>query len=239
MEVWNEVIKGWPAYGGIFLLMFSSFVIGYSSAWSYQKKKYTDMLRSLSKPKEKPVAKKMSQPKATNVEKPVAAKTEDKKVQTAKRDEKDIEVIFTEIKPKIIEVVKETQKDLAPKPVAEKNEAEVQEQEAPRSKTESEVAGDARATYLNYTRKKPELNFDSIGTADADSKEDLTKINGIGPYIEQKLNKIGIYNYEQISNLEEQDIRVLTELIDFFPGRIERDDWVGQSKLLNRQKQRS
>ena len=106
MEVWNEVIKGWPAYGGIFLLMFSSFVIGYSSAWSYQKKKYTDMLRSLSKPKEKPVAKKMSQPKATNVEKPVAAKTEDKKVQTAKRDEKDIEVIFTEIKPKIIAVLR-------------------------------------------------------------------------------------------------------------------------------------
>lgn len=234
MEVWNEVIKGWPAYAGIFLLMFSSFVIGYSSAWSYQKKKYTDMLRSLSKPKEKPVARKQV------ITKPAQSKTTiQSKAQAAKRDEKDIDVIFTEIKPKIIEVVKETQKDLIPEQVSEKQKPTETQEDQGQSKTQSEVAGEARATYLNYTRKKPELNFDNIGKADIESKEDLALINGIGPYIEQKLNKIGIFNYEQISRLEEQDIRVLTELIDFFPGRIQRDDWVGQSKLLNRQKQRS
>lgn len=226
MEVWNEVIKGWPAYAGIFLLMFSSFVIGYSSAWSYQKKKYTDMLRSLSKPKTKMTSKKISKPLA-------------KKVEAPKRNEKDIDVIFTEIKPKIIEVVKETQQDIKQKPAIAVKKEESPKPEETRSKSDSEVADTARATYLNYTRKKPELNFDSIGHADQSSKEDLTKINGIGPYIEQKLNKIGLFNYEQLSNLQEQDIRVLTELIDFFPGRIERDDWVGQSKLLNRQKQRS
>ena len=60
----------------------------------------------------------------------------------------------------------------------------------------------------------------------------MTKINGIGPYIEQKLNEIDIYTYRQISNLKEADIRTVTELIDFFPGRIERDDWVGQAAAL-------
>ena len=56
--------------------------------------------------------------------------------------------------------------------------------------------------------------------------------NGIGPYIEQRLNEIGIYNYDQISRFKEEDIRVLTELIDFFPGRIERDNWIAQAASL-------
>jgi len=206
--------------------MFTSFVIGYSSAWSYQKKKYTDMLRTLSKPK-KNVAPKKKPQVAVKKTKPIA------------KDEKDIEVIFTEIKPKIIEVVKETQQDLKPKKVAKKELPAEPKPVQPKTKSDAQVADNARATYLNYTRKKPELNFETIGLADEKSKEDLTKINGIGPYIEQKLNKIGLFNYDQISRLQEQDIRVLTELIDFFPGRIERDDWVGQSQLLNRQKQRS
>ena len=57
-------------------------------------------------------------------------------------------------------------------------------------------------------------------------------IKGVGPYIELKLNEIGIYNYDQISRLKESDIRIITDLIDFFPGRIERDNWVGQAEAL-------
>lgn len=229
MEVWNEVINGWQAYAGIFFLMFTSFMIGYSSAWSFQKNKYSKLLKNLSK------STKAEMPKKA-FKKPVKQEQEP----AAKKDEKDIDVIFTEIKPKIIEVVKEAQEEIKPEPPVVVGEIPVPEiKEEPSLKTEQEVAGSARAAYLNYTKKKPELNFDHIGIANASSKEDLTRINGIGPYIEQKLNAIGIFNYEQISRLEEADIRVLTELIDFFPGRIERDDWVGQSKLLNRQKQRS
>lgn len=65
-------------------------------------------------------------------------------------------------------------------------------------------------------------------------KDDLQKINGIGPAIEKKLNGIGIYNYNQISKFKSDDIIKITEQIKFFPGRIERDDWVGQAiKLLD------
>ncbi|MBT4473007.1 MAG: hypothetical protein HOC64_05295 [Bacteroidetes bacterium] len=60
----------------------------------------------------------------------------------------------------------------------------------------------------------------------------LTQINGIGPYIEQRLNEIGIYNYSQISRLQLRDIVIITSLIDFFPGRIERDNWVEQANEL-------
>ena len=57
-------------------------------------------------------------------------------------------------------------------------------------------------------------------------------IHGIGPYIEERLNEIGIYDFEQISRLSIQDIRVLTDLIDFFPGRIEQDNWMAQAIAL-------
>ncbi len=76
------------------------------------------------------------------------------------------------------------------------------------------------------------LNFDSFGYAREIDKDDLTKIEGIGPFVEEKLNKLGIYTYDQISKFNARDIKAVTHFIEYFPGRIERDDWVGQSKVL-------
>ncbi len=70
----------------------------------------------------------------------------------------------------------------------------------------------------------------------AETKDDLTKIEGIGPFLEKKLNEIGVYNYEQISQWDAADINQITEQIAYFPGRIERDDWVGQAIKLMRLK---
>lgn len=82
------------------------------------------------------------------------------------------------------------------------------------------------------------LNFSRIGIGKEENKNNLQLIKGIGGSIEEKLNSIGIFNFEQISNFNNTDIDKITELIKFFPGRIERDDWVGQSKeLLNKNKQ--
>ena len=100
------------------------------------------------------------------------------------------------------------------------------------AKPREEVAAKARTSYLNYTRQKPQLDFSRIGESSAARKQDLTLIRGIGPYIEQRLNEIGIYDYEQISRLSVKDIRVLTDLIDFFPGRIEEDNWMAQATTL-------
>lgn len=63
-------------------------------------------------------------------------------------------------------------------------------------------------------------------------KDDLTLINGVGPFLEKKLNNIGICTYEQISKMDAETIEEVTEAIEFFPGRIEKDDWVGQANRL-------
>lgn len=85
---------------------------------------------------------------------------------------------------------------------------------------------------LKIILDKPALNFDSFGTATEADKDDLKLISGVGPFIEKKLNNIEIYTFSQISKFTKQDIEDVTELIKFFPGRIERDDWVKQAKKL-------
>ncbi|WP_372744574.1 helix-hairpin-helix domain-containing protein [Lutibacter sp.] len=92
-----------------------------------------------------------------------------------------------------------------------------------------------KETVQTVFENNPESsNFETIENASSKDKDDLTKIKGIGSSIEKKLNAIGIYNYQQITNLTSKDILQITELIKFFPGRIERDDWVGQAyKLMN------
>ncbi len=78
----------------------------------------------------------------------------------------------------------------------------------------------------------------AIPLATTDQKNDLTEIKGIGSFLEKKLNGLGIYSYEQISRLDGNLIEKLTTAIEFFPGRIERDDWVGQAKRLLKPKAR-
>lgn len=63
-------------------------------------------------------------------------------------------------------------------------------------------------------------------------RDDLTLIDNIGPFLQQKLNEADIYRYEQISGWSEADIITYTELIGYIPGIIQRDDWVGQAKGL-------
>lgn len=66
--------------------------------------------------------------------------------------------------------------------------------------------------------------------------DDLKQISGIGKFIEGRLNKIGITTFRQIANFTEGDIARVAENIKFFPGRIERDNWIEQAKQFHQQK---
>jgi large subunit ribosomal protein L21 len=62
-------------------------------------------------------------------------------------------------------------------------------------------------------------------------KDDLTRINGIGPVIEETLNGMGIFHFHQIAAFTEEDIEMVNDDISF-PGRIEREEWISQAKEL-------
>ena len=61
--------------------------------------------------------------------------------------------------------------------------------------------------------------------------DDLKKIEGIGPKLEQKLNEVGVYHFWQIAKLDKDGVQALEKLLKT-RGRIEREDWVGKTKKL-------
>lgn len=65
----------------------------------------------------------------------------------------------------------------------------------------------------------------------AGSFDDLKRIRGIGVLIEKKLNSLGITSFEQIANWSNSEIDRLSQVLDF-KGRIERENWVEQARIL-------
>ena len=76
------------------------------------------------------------------------------------------------------------------------------------------------------------LDYKSFGTATEAEKDDLKMISGIGPFIEERLHALDIYTFRQISKFTAQDINTINDAIDYFSGRIERDEWVAQAREL-------
>jgi predicted flap endonuclease-1-like 5' DNA nuclease len=61
--------------------------------------------------------------------------------------------------------------------------------------------------------------------------QDLKRIRGIGVLIERRLNAMQIVSYEQIANWTAEDIERVSRTLDF-KGRIERENWVEQARIL-------
>jgi predicted flap endonuclease-1-like 5' DNA nuclease len=61
--------------------------------------------------------------------------------------------------------------------------------------------------------------------------DDLKRVRGIGVLIEKKLNSLGITTYEQVANWTGADIDRISQILDF-KGRIERENWVEQARIL-------
>ena len=64
------------------------------------------------------------------------------------------------------------------------------------------------------------------------NKDDLQRTKGIGPFIEEKLNALGIYTFLQVSKMDEELEDQVNVAIEFFPGRVKRDQWVNQAKMF-------
>jgi peptide/nickel transport system ATP-binding protein len=61
--------------------------------------------------------------------------------------------------------------------------------------------------------------------------DDLKLISGVGPKLEQTLNKLGFWHFNQVAFWKKADIAIVDDELSF-KGRIERDDWVKQAKAL-------
>lgn len=64
-----------------------------------------------------------------------------------------------------------------------------------------------------------------------DERDDLKRIKGIGPKNEQALNELGIFTFAQIATWTPENISWVEGFLSF-PGRIGREDWIAQAKVL-------
>ncbi len=62
--------------------------------------------------------------------------------------------------------------------------------------------------------------------------DDLKQIKGIGPKLEKLCNSLGFYHYDQIANWAAAEIEWVDENLAGFKGRVTRDTWVQQAKIL-------
>ena len=118
----------------------------------------------------------------------------------------------------------------APAPKAEAAPAATKAEAKPAAKKKAPAKKATPAA--DTSEERPALMLDAPEGGQAD---DLKKITGVGPKLEQTLNELGIWHYEQIAKLKKKDITWVDERLRF-KGRIERDDWVGQAKELAKNK---
>ena len=62
--------------------------------------------------------------------------------------------------------------------------------------------------------------------------DDLKEIEGIGPALEKLCNSLGFYHFDQIAGWSDADVAWVDANMKTFKGRIVRDKWIAQSKII-------
>ena len=68
--------------------------------------------------------------------------------------------------------------------------------------------------------------------ADPGSVDDLARLKGVGPKLAAQLGALGVTRFAQIAAWSEADIDRIDAQLGRFAGRIRRDRWVEQARLL-------
>lgn len=77
-----------------------------------------------------------------------------------------------------------------------------------------------------------EMRFAEAIPASDTPADDLTRMKGVGPKVAATLAGLGITRYEQIAAWTDEDAMSVDAKLGAFKGRIARDHWIEQAKLL-------
>ena len=62
--------------------------------------------------------------------------------------------------------------------------------------------------------------------------DDLKLIDGVGPALEKLVNSLGFYHFNQIASWTDADVALVDAELKSFKGRVTRDKWVVQARIL-------
>lgn len=126
--------------------------------------------------------------------------------------------------------------DSQPAPSAAPDPAPVEATPGKRRKPAAKAGSDAAfGLDAALAKSKDDPGIDApemLGAPRNGTPDDLKQIRGIGPKLEKLLNEVGVWHFDQIATWKAKDIAFVDEKMVGFRGRITRDEWVKQAKLL-------
>ena len=90
------------------------------------------------------------------------------------------------------------------------------------------AAAVAVATAVEEVGTKPT----TLSAPRGGAPDDLKLIKGIGPKLEALCNRLGFWHFDQIANWSAEEIAWVDVNLEAFKGRVTRDDWVAQARVL-------
>lgn len=146
--------------------------------------------------------------------------------------------------PKAVEPAPEPVKAEEPKAEAPKTpKAEAPKASAPAAKAEKTAEPTPLAAMSAQVEDKPSAGqpeaAEGAGKKPRGLKaprkagaDDLKKIEGIGPKLEETLNGWGIWHYDQIAKWGPEEVAYADQNVPRFKGRCTRDKWVAQARII-------
>ncbi|GGX57077.1 hypothetical protein GCM10007385_27380 [Tateyamaria omphalii] len=126
--------------------------------------------------------------------------------------------------------------DLAERKGEWKYEAEPKAKEKPKAKKAAKKPAAKKAT-----KSKAETPASAAGegtkpqtlsAARDGGPDNLKEIKGVGPKLEALLHSMGFYHFDQVASWGADEVAWVDQNLQGFKGRVSRDDWVSQAKIL-------
>ncbi|RFP89739.1 NADH-quinone oxidoreductase subunit E [Rhodobacteraceae bacterium 63075] len=121
--------------------------------------------------------------------------------------------------------------DKAVKPTPSKQARKTKEKSSAPKGVKSEKETVAKPTAVAKGAVAPETKPGTLPAPREAGADDLKLISGVGPKLEQTLNELGFWHFDQIAEWGLEEIAWVDNRLRF-KGRIERDDWMSQAKTL-------
>ena len=98
----------------------------------------------------------------------------------------------------------------------------------PATKPAAKAAAKPAATKAKPASDKPAV----LAKARDGGPDDLKMIKGVGPVLEKALHASGVFHFDQVAAWKKADATWFDDNVKGANGRVMRDDWVSQAKIL-------
>jgi predicted flap endonuclease-1-like 5' DNA nuclease len=124
----------------------------------------------------------------------------------------------------------------APKAAAAKPAAKAKAEAKPKAAPKTKAAATAKPAAKPKAAAKPKpvkpAGPERLSAPRKGKADDLKEIEGIGPAMEKLVNGMGFYHFDQIASWSDADVALVDSEMKTFKGRITRDKWVAQAKII-------